>query len=37
MTCEICGYATPIVSRRGLYLCIWTGRLRRHGDPCKVR
>lgn len=35
-TCGCCGYATPISSRHGLYLCIHTGRLKRSRDPCDV-
>jgi len=34
--CQACGYATPITSRFTLYLCVWTGRLKRARDPCDV-
>jgi len=35
-TCGQCGYATPISSRFRLYLCIYTGRLKRARDPCDL-
>jgi len=34
--CSQCGYATPVSSRFGLYLCIITGKLKKARDTCNV-
>jgi hypothetical protein len=34
--CSACPSATPISYRFGLYLCIFTGRLKHALDPCDV-